>query len=234
MRLARDARPETPAPKKLSAAERAELEARVKQRTMDLAWAMTKRSIETTARAVVDQILGRGFVAAAAAGAGAGSSANADAQPASGPTGARTAHGHGQGGGTAATPAERELQARADALVLVGGLFSGEKPHEAVDRAVGGLHRLASTATVASSTARSLLGGWLTRGTGNGQQGQATRALPPTAATSDASSAPRSASPPSAAARVPPPPPPPPESLGAFFKEMMRSDTTSRQHLRDS
>tara|TARA_B100000795_G_scaffold163369_1_gene122819 strand:- start:140 stop:472 length:333 start_codon:yes stop_codon:yes gene_type:complete len=37
----------------------------VRQRTLDLTWAMTKRQIEGTARAVVDNLLGRGFVSSA-------------------------------------------------------------------------------------------------------------------------------------------------------------------------
>ena len=55
-RLARDARPETPPERRLTDVQRAELEERVKRRTMDLAWAMTARDIEATARAVVDAV----------------------------------------------------------------------------------------------------------------------------------------------------------------------------------
>ena len=55
-----------------------------------------------------------------------------------------------EGGGPRPVALDREMHARADALILIGGTFSGERPHEAVGKAVDGLNRLASSA---SSTA---------------------------------------------------------------------------------
>ena len=63
-RLAQDGRAETSAPdKRLTDEQRAKLKERVKQRTMDLAWAVTHRSVEATARAVVDRVLEGSFAA---------------------------------------------------------------------------------------------------------------------------------------------------------------------------
>jgi len=52
-----------------------------------------------------------------------------------------------------------EFDARCEALVLVGGIFSGETPSEAVDKAVDGLSRLTGRATQAALSARCFLGG---------------------------------------------------------------------------
>ena len=71
---------------------------------MDLAWKMTSRTIEQTARAVVDQILGSSFASVAASDA-----------PAS------------EGSSAAAACPNAEFVARGDALILIGGIFSGEK-----------------------------------------------------------------------------------------------------------
>lgn len=56
--------------KRLTDEQRVALQERVKARTMDLAWAMTKRTIESTARAVVDELLGRGFASGSATARG--------------------------------------------------------------------------------------------------------------------------------------------------------------------
>ena len=116
-KLARDARPETPIEKRLSDSQRAELEERVKRRTMELAWRITKRQIERTARATVDEVIDRAY---------AGDSTSAD-----------------------------EQRARGDAIILIGNLFSGEKAHAAVDKAVDGLNKLATHASEAKSKAKS-------------------------------------------------------------------------------
>ena len=139
-RLARDARPETPEEKKLSEVQRAELTERIRKRTMDLAWAMTARDIEATARAVVDAILGRGFVS----GVWPRTSEAAEVLHSEAPC---------QWAETA------EFHARGDALLVVGEIFSGEKAQHLRE----GLNKLATHAThaktQATSMARSLLGG---------------------------------------------------------------------------
>ena len=66
----------------------------VRQRTLDLTWAMTKRQIEGTARAVVDNLLGRGFVSSAGGFDGDGD-------------------GGGSGGGGGVMVAELEFEAAA-------------------------------------------------------------------------------------------------------------------------
>uniref|UniRef100_A0A7S2ILU6 DNAJ-containing protein X-domain domain-containing protein n=1 Tax=Haptolina brevifila TaxID=156173 RepID=A0A7S2ILU6_9EUKA len=78
-RLAQDGRAEE-ATKKLSDEQRAQLEQRIKQRTMDLAWAVTRRAVERTTRAVVDQLLAREFAHEAGAEAGAEASAEFQAR----------------------------------------------------------------------------------------------------------------------------------------------------------
>lgn len=234
-KLARDSRPETPAEKRLSDAQRADLEERVKQRTMDLAWAMTKRSIEGTARAVVDQILGRAFAYTApppsarpgAAGGEDPVAASAVGAPLAcdgddGDDGVELVHGL----------SEAELRARGDALILLGGAFSGEKPHEAVDRAVEkvdlAVSRLTTSASEATTRAKSFFGGLMAsarerqRGT-NAQtetivdvsaQPQGTSAAGSTSSASDPAVARRWKDPAVA--------PPPTESVGAFFREVLK------------
>ncbi len=139
-RRARDARPEAPEEKKRSEVQRAELTERIRKRTMDLAWAMTARDIEATARAVVDAILGRGFVS----GVWPRTSEAAEVLHSEAP---------GQWAETA------EFHARGDALLVVGEIFSGEKAQHLRE----GLNKLATHAThaktQATSMARSLLGG---------------------------------------------------------------------------
>ena len=120
--------------------QRAELTERIRKRTMDLAWAMTARDIEATARAVVDAILGRGFVS----GVWPRTSEAAEVL-------------HSEASGQWAETAE--FHARGDALLVVGEIFSGEKAQHLRE----GLNKLATHAThaktQATSMARSLLGG---------------------------------------------------------------------------
>jgi hypothetical protein len=149
--LAKDSHADTPAEKRLDELQRAELTERVKRRTMDLAWAVTRRSIESTARDVVDCILKRTFV-------------SVDPQSVNAPT---SSHGKLE---TLPAGATAEFQARADALVLIGGIFSGEKPSKTVEKAVDGLNQLATHASQArhqaGSIARNLLGGLVATGKG--------------------------------------------------------------------
>ena len=91
----------------------------VRQRTLDLTWAMTKRQIEGTARAVVDNLLGRGFVSSAEGLDGGGDGGGGD--------GGGDGGGGGGGGGGGATEVEAgaeahgisaaEFDARCEALV---------------------------------------------------------------------------------------------------------------------
>ena len=101
--------------------QRAELTERIRKRTMDLAWAMTARDIEATARAVVDAILGRGFVS----GVWPRTSEAAEVLHSEAP---------GQWAETA------EFHARGDALLVVGEIFSGEKAQHLRE----GLNKLAT------------------------------------------------------------------------------------------
>jgi len=189
-RLARDARPETLPEKRLSDVQRAELEERVRRRTMDMAWAMTRHHVERTARAVVDHVLGRAY-------------ANAGDRKSDGKSsmesGVESGVDGGVGGGAAVdvtdgaalpTPiSPAELNARAEALLLIGAIFSNERPHETVERAVDGLHKLATRANdvtnEAKERAQRLWGNLLT-------------AAAPSERRTDA----------------------PPESVGAFFREL--------------
>ena len=184
---------------------------------MDLAFRLTKRSIEGTARAVVDQLLGRGFAASEGA-ASAEAAARADYL------------GGGDTAGEAPPPpplsspppsaspsiSPEEFRARAEALVLIGGKFSGERPHRTVDKAVVGLNQLASHASVAkdqagvlagvaAAKASSFLGGLLAK------KGKDSPAV--------GGGASGSSSPPPPLPPPPPdgPPPEPPANLGAFF-----------------
>ena len=211
-RLARDARPETPPERRLTDVQRAELEERVKRRTMDLAWAMTKRQVEATARAVVDSVLGkepRGHGLEAAdtqaeqrpASDGTDVTDVTDAAAASGPTWQQPPPESGaEEGFVLAGLTADERRARAEALVLIGGIFSGERPHERVDRAVAGLHQLAATASSRASKAKSFLGNLVAS------------AATPRAQHAEATEVHRGAQ---AASSAPPPP-----ELGAFFREM--------------
>ena len=80
----------------------------VRQRTLDLTWAMTKRQIEGTARAVVDNLLGRGFVSSAEGLDGGG-----DGGGGGGGGGATEAEAGAEAHGISAT----EFDARCEALV---------------------------------------------------------------------------------------------------------------------
>jgi hypothetical protein len=170
---------------------------------MDVAWAVTKRQIERTARATVDATLGRAYVA----------------------------EGGGDEEGFILPTPTAEVAARGDALVLIGGTFSGEKPHQAsrppsstdesaprghtalarvqaVDKAVdaiGGVGRQLAQAG-------SFLGGLLA----------ASASAPPAEAARAAGeqSAPRE--PASAEGAAAPPSEPPVESVGAFFRESFK------------
>ena len=124
-----------------------------------------------------------------------------------------------------------EFQARGDALVLIGGIFSNEKvvKHAAVGVAVEKLEKLATHAEMARDTvnqagslARSMLGDWMAkRGVGQGaieagsSSGSGTRPAVNygTAAAAGGESA-DSAAPSSRA--------PPPANLGAFFREFVK------------
>lgn len=197
---AREAPPGAPEKKRLSDTQRTELEERMRRRTMDLAWAMTKRQLEATGRDVVDRILGRAFAGGAAADAeavvvGAGEEEEEavdvgdDGAGASGDTSER------------GTVSPAELQARGDALVLVGGVFSGERgSNAAVERAVDGLSKLATHASEAKAKARNFLGGLV-----------ASASTPRAAEQSDAQHQGDEA-----------PLPPPPADLGGFFREIGR------------
>lgn len=207
-RLARDSRPETPSEKRMSDGERATLEERVKKRTMGLAWAITKRSIERVSRLVVAEVLGRGF------GCGASSIDLGDDEDA-----AEVAISDGACLGPISP---EELQARADALLVIGGIFSNERPHAVVDVAVGGLNKLASGAKSAGSSARS----WFfdkVLATSSGpqpQSGAATCASPSSGAAG--AEEPVLEETELGGGALPPPPAPPPESLRAFFREVIK------------
>lgn len=143
-KLSRDSQPDTPAEKKLSDAQRAALTERVQKRTLALVWRMTKHTIESTARAVVDQVLGLQSATSAgrkvrgvcpfgtAPGDRVALEVEGRAVTVEVPPG--TAEGEefevslpddGRPPGPSSLgPAE--LEARAEALVYIGGVFSGE------------------------------------------------------------------------------------------------------------
>ena len=230
---------------------------------MDLAWAITKREIEHTARAVVDELLGRGNAASAPNGepnSAVHSSANSSANSSAEVTG-RAADDLGTGDlgtgdlgtdadagaaaeaptlATATSPtlasisasiSPEEFAARAEALLLIGEQFSGERPHRTVDKALVGLNQLASQAALAKGQAGVLAGAAAAKA-GSFFGGLLTKK--PTALLN---TAPESAS--TSGATPPPPegmpvtaPPPsldgascePPASLGAFFTAFISHD----------
>ena len=183
---------------------------------MDLAWAITKREIEHTARAVVDELLGRSFAGDLGdLGTGADACAAAEA-PALASISASISH---------------EFAARAEALLLIGEQFSGEQPHKTVDKALVGLNQLASQAALAKGQAGVLAGAAAAKA---GSFFGGLLAKKPTVVLN---TAPESAS---ASGATPPPPegmpvtaPPPsldgatcepPASLGAFFTAFISHD----------
>ena len=240
---------------------------------MDLAWAITKREIEHTARAVVDELLGRGNAASAPNGepnSAVHSSVNSSANSSADATG-RAADDLGTGDlgtgdlgtgdlgtgdlgtdadagaaaeaptlATATSPtlasisasiSPEEFAARAEALLLIGEQFSGERPHRTVDKALVGLNQLASQAALAKGQAGVLAGAAAAKA---GSFFGGLLAKKPTALLN---TAPESAS---ASGATPPPPegmpvtaPPPsldgascepPASLGAFFTAFISHD----------
>ena len=67
VKLARDAREETPAAQRLTEEQKAELLASLQKKTLELVWTLTKRDIEKTVRAVVSDALCDGRVSSGAA-----------------------------------------------------------------------------------------------------------------------------------------------------------------------
>lgn len=138
MRLRRDNDPATPPEARLTDEQRAILEAEVLNKTMSLMWTVTKREIQQTLRSVVDEVLAHGRV---------GQQVLVTlARPAGvQPGGLLSFALEGQGSFQVPVPegvaegatfqvqvgaglSQVELQARAEALILVGGIFSDEKP----------------------------------------------------------------------------------------------------------
>ena len=183
---------------------------------MDLAWAITKREIEHTARAVVDELLGRSFVGDLGdLGTGADACAAAEA-PALASISASISH---------------EFAARAEALLLIGEQFSGEQPHKTVDKALVGLNQLASQAALAKGQAGVLAGAAAARagsffgGLLANKPAVVLKTAPELARASGAPPPPPEGEP------VTAPPPPldgascePPASLGAFFSAFISHD----------
>ena len=177
-KLSRDAKPETPPEKRLSEAQRAELTERVQKRTLAIVWAITKRQIETTARSVVDELLGAN---AQQRDEPSGRMISIVCPPGVGPGGLVRVEVEGQGVGVrtlgivvpegveegqtfdVAAPDDRappisaeEAKARADALMIIGGIFSGEKQSEAVDKAIKAINDLNQLGGVAADKASKL------------------------------------------------------------------------------
>ena len=183
---------------------------------MDLAWAITKREIEHTARAVVDELLGRSFAGDLGdLGTGADACAAA-AAPALASISASISH---------------EFAARAEALLLIGEQFSGEQPHKTVDKALVGLNQLASQAALAKGQAGVLAGAAAARagsffgGLLANKPAVVLKTAPELARASGAPPPPPEGEP------VTAPPPPldgascePPASLGAFFSAFISHD----------
>lgn len=183
---------------------------------MDLAWAITKREIEHTARAVVDELLGRSFAGDLGdLGTGADACAAAEA-PALASISASISH---------------EFAARAEALLLIGEQFSGEQPHKTVDKALVGLNQLASQAALAKGQAGVLAGAAAARagsffgGLLANKPAVVLKTAPESARASGAPPPPPEGEP------VTAPPPPldgascePPASLGAFFSAFISHD----------
>ena len=183
---------------------------------MDLAWAITKREIEHTARAVVDELLGRSFAGDLGdLGTGADACAAAEA-PALASISASISH---------------EFAARAEALLLIGEQFSGEQPHKTVDKALVGLNQLASQAALAKGQAGVLAGAAAARAGsffGGLLANKPAVVLKTAPESARASGAPP---PPPVGEPVTAPPPPldgascePPASLGAFFSAFISHD----------
>ena len=183
---------------------------------MDLAWAITKREIEHTARAVVDELLGRSFAGDLGdLGTGADACAAAEA-PALASISASISH---------------EFAARAEALLLIGEQFSGEQPHKTVDKALVGLNQLASQAALAKGQAGVLAGAAAARA---GSFFGGLRANKPVVVLKTAPELARASGappPPPEGEPVTAPPPPldgascePPASLGAFFSAFISHD----------
>ena len=183
---------------------------------MDLAWAITKREIEHTSRAVVDELLGRSFAGDLGdLGTGADACAAAEA-PALASISASISH---------------EFAARAEALLLIGEQFSGEQPHKTVDKALVGLNQLASQAALAKGQAGVLAGAAAARagsffgGLLANKPAVVLKTAPESARASGAPPPPPEGEP------VTAPPPPldgascePPASLGAFFSAFISHD----------
>ena len=207
--------------------------------------AMTKRQIEATARAVVDNLLGRGF--ASSLDDGAALAAAADGATASAELPAISA-AEFEARGEVATPPQSHPYSRpatppalaatsyplAQALVIIGGIFAGERQGlseaiisgEAVGKAVqvagDGLSRLAGHANLAASSARSLFGGLQQRlaSAAAAEQQLAAPALSSGGAEqADGPSEVAGAEP--AGAGASPPAPEPPANLSAFFREIV-------------
>ena len=204
------------AAKRLTPEQRAALEERVKQRTMDIAWAITKRSIEATARSAVDELLGRAFVSGDGAGSGGGGGAGGvvTAAASAGGSSGSAAVDVSDGAGAPSARQNAEFIARGDALLLLGSIFcpTVQAHHQHVDKAVEVASLLATHAEQARKEAgflaKSLLGGLMA--TSNRvdlkpeQQRQQQR-------TNEGGSGGDSA------------PAEPPISLGSFFKELILS-----------
>ena len=220
--------------------------------------AMTKRQIEATARAVVDNLLGRGF--ASSLDDGAALAAAADGAPASAELPAISA-AEFEARGEVATPPQSHPYSRpatppalaatsyplAQALVIIGGIFAGERQGlseaiisgEAVGKAVqvagDGLSRLAGHANLAASSARSLFGGLQQRLAAGAEPGGLQQRLASAAAAEQQLAAPALSSggaeqadgPSEVAGAEPegagasPPAPEPPANLSAFFREIV-------------
>ena len=221
---------------RLTDEERRTLQERVKERTMEVAWALTKRSIETTARSTVDQILKRGFVSQGASGGGIGSSDGTAGGSGDAGSGAEPSDPSSSGDGPSdvsdpspSAVSAAEFQARGDALVLIGGIFANEKAvkHAAVGVAVEKLEKLATHAEMARDTvnqagslARSMLGDWMAkRGVGQSaiEGGSSSSGMSPTAVAAGGGGADMGADTNAPSSRAPPP-----ANLGAFFREFVK------------
>lgn len=171
VQLSRDGNPETPPEKKLSEQQRKDLEARILQKTMDIMWTMTKRDIQQTLRSVVDELLEHGQVVptrliSAQRPQGTAAGAEMAVKQADGREfQVRVPEGVPEGVVFQCHVKETdgltvdELQARADALILLGGIFSGEKlPVAAM---TDGINKMAAEAETQMTRASSMVTGWL-------------------------------------------------------------------------
>jgi len=134
---------------------------------MDIAWAITKRSIEATARSAVDELLGRAFVSGDGAGSGGGGGAGGvvTAAASAGGSSGSAAVDVSDGAGAPSARQNAEFIARGDALLLLGSIFcpTVQAHHQHVDKAVEVASLLATHADQARKEAgflaKSLLGG---------------------------------------------------------------------------